>query len=342
MTSRRVMRLTTCGPRTAAQRMLAVLVAASATWVAACGGSTPDTSAPEATPNLVREVRAANTAGDVARGAALVDAARASGVTPTVLLAQSWVGRGALAADDLETAERVGQQTHVEALELLGDRPLDDEPDLALALGASIELLANVAVAQGARSEALAYLERERDRHAGSPIEMRLQKNVNLLSLEGTPALPLTRDEYLGDAPPPSLDELRGQVVLVFFWAHWCSDCKAQVPVLAQLRERYGARGLTVLAPTRRYGYVAGGVDADPATELAYIGDVWRDAYDALSDVPVFLDLVNHERYGVSTTPTLLLVDRAGLIRHYHPGEMSDVELDPLVRALLDADAPAS
>ncbi len=42
-----------------------------------------------------------------------------------------------------------------------------------------------------------------------------------------------------------------------------------------------------------------------------------------LADAPVPLDDANHVRYGVSSTPTVVLVDRAGLIRLYHPGQMT-------------------
>lgn len=305
----------------------------------ACGRSEP----PPATTTLVAEVRAANTAGDAVRARTLVEEARTTaGVTPVVLVAQSWVGRGALATGDLDTAEQVGRRTYDEAVALLASRPLDAEPDLPLALGASIELLANVAVARDARSEALAFLEGELARYGDTSMATRLQKNINLLSLEGTEPPPLSRDEHLGDVPPPALDALRGQVVLVFFWAHWCSDCKQQGPVLALLRDRYAAQGLTVLAPTRRYGYVAGGEDAPAAAEKAYIAEIWRTGYAPLADLPVHLDAANHRRYGVSTTPTLLLVDRAGRIRLYHPGQMTDAELDPLVRTLLAEPPPAS
>lgn len=305
----------------------------------ACGRTEP----PPATSTLVADVRAANAAGDAARAKTLVEEARATaGVTPVVLVAQSWVGRGALAAGDLDTAEQVGRRTYDEAGALLATRPLDEEPNLPLALGASIELLANVAVARDARSEALSFLEAELARYGDTSMATRLQKNINLLSLEGTEPPPLTRDEHLGDEPPPALDDLRGQVVLVFFWAHWCSDCKQQGPVIALLRDRYAAQGLTVLAPTQRYGYVAGGEDAPPAAEKAYIAEVWRTGYEPLADVPVHLDAANHRRYGVSTTPTLLLVDRAGRIRLYHPGQMSDAELDPLVRRLVEEPPPSS
>jgi hypothetical protein len=45
----------------------------------------------------------------------------------------------------------------------------------------------------------------------------------------------------------------------------------------------------------------------------------------------------NHLRYGVSTTPTLVLVDRAGIVRMYNPGRLTLEQLEPRVRALVNA-----
>lgn len=306
--------------------------------LAGCAEVTPRSQAPPS--DLVKAVRAASAVGDGAAAAALVDRARAAdGPTPTVLVAQSWVGRGALAAGDLDTAEAVGRRTYEESRALLQTRGLDDDAVLPLALGASIELLANVAVARGARSEALAYLHREFETWADTSMAMRLQKNINLLSLTGTPAPPLAAEESIGERPlTPAA--LQGRVVLMFFWAHWCSDCKQQGPILEQLLARYAADGLTIIAPTRRYGYVAGGRDAPADVEASYIGQVWREAYAGLAGTPVPLDEANHARYGVSTTPTLVLVDRTGVVRLYHPGQMTAEALAPLIEEWLGQAPP--
>ena len=61
-----------------------------------------------------------------------------------------------------------------------------------------------------------------------------------------------------------------------------------------------------------------------------------------LAGQPVPVSEANHMRYGVSTTPTLVLVDRAGIIRLYHPGRMTMEQLEPRVRALLDATATSA
>ena len=122
--------------------------------------------------------------------------------------------------------------------------------------------------------------------------------------------------------------------MLLFFWAHYCADCKAQAPVLARLAEKYRNDGLAIVAPTQRYGYVAEGKDAPPAVETPYIEEVRRTHYPVLADVPIPLSDANHRRYGVSSTPTIVLLNRDGRVALYHPGTMTETELDTELRAL--------
>ena len=95
------------------------------------------------------------------------------------------------------------------------------------------------------------------------------------------PPLDLSGAQWLG-AKPPSLAALRGHPILLFFWAHWCSDCKAEVAIVANLQRTFAPQGLVVIGPTRFYGYVAGGEDAPPAKEKPYIEEIRRRYYAAL------------------------------------------------------------
>jgi thiol-disulfide isomerase/thioredoxin len=284
---------------------------------------------------LLSEVRGAIAAHDLTRAESLVATRRAEqGTTPEVVEAISWLGRGALAERQLDRAEKHAIEAYKLAVAALGTRPVDSDAKLATAIGAGMEVQAQVSAAQGARSEAVTYLQHELDKYRNTSLHKRIQKNINLLSLEGVPAPALDLSETIGPRPS-AVDATKGKVVVLFFWAHWCPDCKNQSPVLAKLLAKYRADGLTVVAPTQRFGYVAGGAQASPDDELRYIVEIRDKYYGFLADTPVPVSVANHERYGVSTTPTLVILDRKGLVRQYHPGQMTEAELEAQIRPLL-------
>ena len=135
--------------------------------------------------------------------------------------------------------------------------------------------------------------------------------------------------------PMADMAALKGKVVLLFFWAHWCPDCKAQVPAIASALDKYRSQGFHVVAPTQRFGYIDSGQDAAPDEELRHIEQVFDQSYAILGDQSVPVSDENHKNYGVSTTPTLVLVDREGIVRLYRPGNMSEDDLDAAIRELL-------
>jgi thiol-disulfide isomerase/thioredoxin len=115
--------------------------------------------------------------------------------------------------------------------------------------------------------------------------------------------------------------------VLVFFWAHWCPDCKQEYAILTQIEKEYAAQHLAIVAPTQRYGYTARGEEAGPVEELKYIDEVRHKFYPDLLNIPAPISEENFKNYGASTTPTLVLIDRQGIVRLYHPGAMTLEEL---------------
>ena len=257
-----------------------------------------------------------------------------SGATPAVVEAMSWVGRGFLAAGNPEKADAYAVETRKLVLEVLKKRTLDAEYHLPIALGNSIEIQAQVMVSQGRRAEALGFLAHERETWGRTSIGARIQKNINLLSLEGKPAPALGVSPWLG-SKPPSLISLRGHPVLLFFWAHWCSDCKREIADIARLMAEYRGQGLVTIGPTQRYGYVAQGQEASPEQELKYIEAVRQQIYAPLAGMPVPVSEQAFRAYGASTTPTLVLIDRKGIVRMYHPGAMPYSELAAQVQSVL-------
>jgi len=290
---------------------------------------------PAAYSDIVADVRAASAKGDFLLGDSMINSYRGKrGVTPEMLEALSWLARGALELKQLDRAEGYARETETQVGAQLKRRALDSDPHLAMALGAAIEVQAQALALRGARSEAEALLRKDLLKYGRTSLRARIQKNINVLSLVGKPAPPLDEREYLG-SKPVALSALQGKPVLLFFWAHWCGDCKGEEPLLAQLRREYSAKGLTIIAPTQRYGYVSGGQDATPPQELQYIEAVRRQFYADLIDVPVPVSEENFRLYGASTTPTLVLIDRRGIVRLYHPGAMLMDELRAALNSVL-------
>ncbi len=276
-------------------------------------------------------------AGEVERARDILEARRVESEQPTAewLAAVSWLARGASFAERWDLAEQYALEAYEGSLALMKERTLDAERYLPTALGAGIEVLSHAYDAQGDRARAVTFLSTERQKYAGTSIETRIQKNFLLLSLEGKPFPVLEVDDYLG-LPPPTPEALIGKVVLFFFWAQWCPDCKRQEPVLRTLYEEYHDRGLVILGPTQLYGYISRGQAATPEEELAYLNGDYQARFPIPSWMGVPISTNNFLNFGLSTTPTLVLVDRDGIVQRYNPGDLSHEELVALIEPLLE------
>jgi thiol-disulfide isomerase/thioredoxin len=285
---------------------------------------------------IVPQVQHEAMAGDFAGATRDLQAYRSThGSTPEYINALSWVGRGELSKGQAAAAEANAAEVRKLCEAELKHRQLDADRFLPTALGASIEVEAQALGMENRRDEAVLFLRDELKRWQATSIAMRIQKNVNLLTLEGKPAPVLDVSEGVGSVRPQPLAAHLGHPVLVFLWAHWCPDCKAEVDVVHQLMAAYGPRGLVVVAPTQRYGYVKGGEDAAPAVEAKYIGEVFSTFYAGLGKVEAPLSAENFRKFGVSTTPTVVLVDGQGIVRLYNPGALSYDALASKIEPLL-------
>ena len=147
------------------------------------------------------------------------------------------------------------------------------------------------------------------------------------------------------DQKPVKLSELRGQVVLLDFWATWCGPCRYSLPKFQSLHEQFNAKGLVVLGLTNYFGSV-NGRKVTPAQELAYLKTFKKD--NGLTYGIVVSDTqLNDRNYGVASIPMSFLIDREGNIRFIALGasEPELAALEKMVKKVVEEpvkDEPAN
>ena len=102
------------------------------------------------------------------------------------------------------------------------------------------------------------------------------------------------------------LEEYRGQVVLINFWASWCGPCRQEMPLLDRLHHRYEDTGFAVLGVNVE-GEVAPAQEIVDKTNVTF--PILIDDGQKVSDM-----------YNLQAMPTTVVVDRDGVIRYIHPG----------------------
>lgn len=296
--------------------------------VSAVGFTALLSSAASAAPgDLARTVRLKVSAGDLATGeAAVSEYKREHGVDAEYLSAVGWLARGAALLGKTDAAWAYAAEVRKQIPE--------EKAGLTVPLGAAIEVEGRLRAQRDGRGSSIRFLESEFVRAKDTELRCRIRKNINLLSLEGQPAPELAVAEHIG-AAPQRLADLKGRPVLLFLWAHWCGDCRAQAPVLGRVLEKYRPRGLAVVAPTRLFGTGEENKPATPADEKAHMESVWKEFYGMLDGVSAPLDTETMVRYGVSSNPTLVLVDKQGLVRFYAPTRLSEAELSRRIEEVL-------
>jgi len=110
------------------------------------------------------------------------------------------------------------------------------------------------------------------------------------------------------------LSDLRGQVVLLNFWASWCGPCRQEMPILDEIHNKYKPLGFSVLGVN---------LDAKSSKAINYLKDTpvtFPVLYDPKGDVS--------GEYGVQIMPSTVIIDKDGNVRYLHEGYKTGYEDD--------------
>ena len=128
-----------------------------------------------------------------------------------------------------------------------------------------------------------------------------------------TAALPEIVVSQWIDQAPVKLSDLRGQVVLLDFWAPWCGPCRYTFPKLQRWHESYKDKGLVIVGLTNYSGDIEGR-RATPGEELAYLR-TFKKTNRLPYGFAVADSSINNINYGVFSIPMSFLIDRNGNVR---------------------------
>jgi thiol-disulfide isomerase/thioredoxin len=164
---------------------------------------------------------------------------------------------------------------------------------------------------------------------------LQIRDRAAQMALIGQPAPEISLRAWINGGPV-RLEDLRGRVVLLEFWATWCKPCQEMFPKLQQLHEEKAAGGLEIVAVTRHY--------------LAYRGtlETMNDELElmrtmvAQHGVKFHVGVAEDERlqaiYGANGLPTAVLIDREGVVRYAGPG-IDEKAFNEVLQQCLDSSA---
>jgi thiol-disulfide isomerase/thioredoxin len=152
---------------------------------------------------------------------------------------------------------------------------------------------------------------------AAAAKKAREEKHAKLV---GAAATSFTPSKTIGDFK--DLSHLKGKVVMLDFFAHWCGPCIASLPSVRSLSDDLKSKGLEVVGVTRFYGYYKtenrSKRDMSPDTELEWMKEFVQEK--KINWPVAFVDRAVFESYACSAIPHVVLVDREGKIRKIKVG----------------------
>jgi thiol-disulfide isomerase/thioredoxin len=138
------------------------------------------------------------------------------------------------------------------------------------------------------------------------------------------------------DPKSTTLNDMKGKVVLLEFWATWCKPCLASFPVLRRWQDRYKNKGFAILGLTRYYGSERW-PKMEPEQELRFLR-TFRNTHKLTFPIAVSDSVDNELNYSVRGIPTSILIDRRGRVRFMAIGSGPDDQsmIESMIEKLLN------
>jgi thiol-disulfide isomerase/thioredoxin len=125
-----------------------------------------------------------------------------------------------------------------------------------------------------------------------------------------------------------SIDQWRGNVLVINFWATWCEPCREEIPLFIRLQKKYGDRGLKFV-----------GIALDrPEAVKPYAAEMGMN-FPVLIGGPDAIDLARRTGNRSAVLPYTIVIDSKGRVAMAEIGVVKESRVEPLLASLLSAAA---
>jgi thiol-disulfide isomerase/thioredoxin len=126
------------------------------------------------------------------------------------------------------------------------------------------------------------------------------------------------------DSNPQALEQWRGKVIVVNFWATWCAPCREEIPALIKFQSEYGAKGVQIV-----------GIAIDQADKVRPYAAQMKMNYPVLIGESDGIELTRRAGNPLGGLPFTVVIDRNGNAIFSHLGSVTAEKLQAAVKGAL-------